>query len=70
MALIIPEVFADAVNAKLNASLRIGRVAFNATPDVSEAMKYGDTIHFPKLNRVVTASEVTKGTPMTPLRLT
>ena len=66
MALIIPEVFADAVNAKLNASLRIGRVAFNATPDVSEAMKYGDTIHFPKLNRVVTASEVTKGTPMTP----
>ena len=66
MALIIPEVFADAVNAKLNASLRIGRVAFNATPDVSEAMKYGDTIHFPKLNRVVSASEVTKGTPMTP----
>ena len=66
MALIVPEVFADAVNAKLNASLRIGRVAFNATPDVSEAMKYGDTIHFPKLNRVVTASEVTKGTPMTP----
>ena len=66
MALIIPQVFADAVNAKLNASLRIGRVAFNATPDVSEAMKYGDTIHFPKLNRVVTASEVTKGTPMTP----
>ena len=66
MALIIPEVFADAVNAKLNASLRIGRVAINATPDVSEAMKYGDTIHFPKLNRVVTASEVTKGTPMTP----
>lgn len=66
MALIIPEVFADAVNAKLNASLRIGRVAFNATPDVSEAMKYGNIIHFPKLNRVVTASEVTKGTPMTP----
>ena len=66
MALIIPEVFADAVNAKLNASLRIGRVAFNATPDVSEAMKYGDTIHFPNLTRDVTACEVTKGTPMTP----
>ncbi len=66
MALIIPEVFADAVNAKLGTSLRIGRVAFNATPDVAEAMKYGDTIHFPKLNRVVTANEVTKGTPMTP----
>ena len=39
MALIIPEVFADAVNAKLDASLRIGRVAFDATPNVSEAMQ-------------------------------
>lgn len=66
MALIIPEVFADAVNAKLDASLRIGRVAFDATANVPEAMRYGDTIHFPKLNRVVTASEVTKGTPLTP----
>ena len=66
MALIIPEVFADAVNAKLDAALRIGRVAFDATPSVPEAMQYGDTIHFPKLNRVVTASNVTKGTAITP----
>lgn len=66
MALIIPEVFADAVNAKLDTALRIGRVAFDATPIVSEAMQYGDTVHFPKLKRVVTAAEVTKGTPMTP----
>jgi len=66
MALIVPEVFSDAVNAKLDASLRIGRVAFDATANVPEAMQYGDTIHFPKLNRVVTASEVTKGTPLTP----
>lgn len=66
MALIVPEVFSDAVNAKLDAALRIGRVAFDATANVPEAMQYGDTIHFPKLNRVVTASEVTKGTPLTP----
>lgn len=64
--LIIPEVFADAVNAKLDASLRIGRVAFDATSAVPEAMQYGDTIHFPKLKRVVTAEEVTKGTALTP----
>lgn len=64
--LIIPEVFADAVNAKLDAQLRIGRVAFDATSVVPEAMQYGDTVHFPKLNRVVTASEVTKGTALTP----
>lgn len=64
--LIIPEVFADAVNAKLDSTLRIGRVAFDATPSVSEVMKYGNTIHFPKLNRVVVASEVTKGTAIVP----
>lgn len=66
MALIIPEVFADAVNAKLDSSLRIGRVAFDATPSVPEAMQYGDTVHFPKLKRVVTASDVTKGTAISP----
>lgn len=64
--LIIPEVFADAVNAKLDASLRIGRVAFDATSVVPEVMQYGDTIHFPKLKRVVTADEVIKGTALTP----
>lgn len=64
--LIIPEVFADAVNAKLDSTLRIGRVAFDATPAVSEVMQYGNTIHFPKLKRVVSASEVTKGTAIVP----
>ena len=64
--LIIPEVFADAVNAKLDTTLRIGRVAFNATSLVPETVQYGDTIHFPKFPRVVTAAEVTKGTPLTP----
>lgn len=66
MALIIPEVFADAVNDKLGTTLRIGRVAFNATSEAPEIMRYGDTIHFPKFPRVVTASEVTKGTPLSP----
>lgn len=64
--LIIPEVFADSINAKLDASLRIGRVAFDATSAVPEVMQYGDTVHFPKLKRVVTATEVTKGTAITP----
>ena len=46
MALIIPEVFADAVNAKLDAALRIGRVAFDAyisaaTPVSSPASTMG-----------------------------
>lgn len=66
MAILIPAVFSDAVNAKLDTTLRIGRVAFDATSAVSDIIQYGNTIHFPKLNRVVTASEVTKGTALTP----
>ena len=37
MSLLIPEVFADAINAKLDTTIRIGRVAFDATslvPDI------------------------------------
>jgi len=64
--LIIPEVFADAVNARLDSALRIGRIAFDATAAVPEVMQYGDTVHFPQLKRVVTASEVTKGTAIEP----
>ena len=66
MALIIPEVFADAVNAKLDVALRIGRVAFDATTAVPEVIQYGNKVHFPKLNRVVTAANVTKGTAIVP----
>lgn len=66
MALIIPSVFADAINAKLDTSLRIGRVAFDATPLVPEIGQAGDTLHFPQINRVATASNVTKGTALVP----
>lgn len=66
MSIIIPEVFADAVNAKMDTSLRIGRVAFDATSLVPAVKEAGDTIHFPKINRVASAVNVVKGTAMTP----
>ena len=66
MGLIIPSVFADAINAKLDTTLRIGRVAFDATGVVPEIRQAGDTIHFPTINRVATAGTVTKGTALTP----
>lgn len=66
MALIIPSVFADAINAKLDTTLRIGRVAFDATSVIPEIRQAGDTIHFPTINRVATAGTVTKGTALTP----
>lgn len=66
MALIIPSVFADSINAKLDTTLRIGRVAFDATSVIPEIRQAGDTIHFPTINRVATAGTVTKGTALTP----
>lgn len=66
MALIIPEIFANAVNEKLDTSLRIGRVAFNATDYVPDIRTSGETIHFPTIDRVAIADTVTKGTELTP----
>ncbi|MGX8701362.1 hypothetical protein [Caproiciproducens sp.] len=66
MALIIPKVFSDAVNARLSTTLQIGKVAFDATPYVSEIGNKGDTVNFPRFKRTVSAVEVTKGTALTP----
>lgn len=62
----IPEVFADAVNAKLGTTLRFGSVAFDATSLVPDIMNAGDTMHFPKLKRTATIENIVKGTPLTP----
>lgn len=62
----IPEIFADAVNEKLNTTLRFGSVAFDATSFVPDIKSAGDTIHFPKLKRTATVENVVKGTPLTP----
>ena len=66
MSLLIPEVFADAINAKLDTTIRIGRVAFDATSLVPDILVARDTVHFPTFNRVAVAESVTKGTELTP----
>lgn len=66
MALVIPEVFADAVNSAMGVALRIGRVATDYTELVDEITQYGDTVHFPTIDRISDASTVTKGTPLVP----
>jgi hypothetical protein len=62
----IPEVFADAVNAKLGTTLRFGSVAFNASSMVPEIANAGDTMHFPRLKRTAAVESVVKGTALTP----
>lgn len=69
MALIIGEVFADAINEKLGKTLRIGNLAFDATGLVPEILNAGDTVNFPKFDRVASVGEVTKGTALTPAEL-
>lgn len=66
MAIIIPEIFAAAINEKLGVSLRLGRTAFDATDMVGEIRTAGDTVHFPQLKRVANAVNVVKGTALIP----
>lgn len=66
MSLIIKEVFADAVNQKLGMTLKMGQLADDVTDSVAEITECGDTIDFPKYERVAKAGEITKGTALVP----
>ena len=66
MAIFIPELFSDAVNAKLGTTLRFGSVAFDATSLVPEIATAGDIVHFPKIKRTANVESVVKGTALTP----
>ena len=46
MAIIVPEVFADAVNSAMGVALRVGRVATDFTEMVEEITQYGGSVHF------------------------
>ena len=66
MALIIPEVFADTVNEKLNVSFKMAQLATDVTNQVADITTCGDKIHFPTFDRVAKVSEVTKGKALVP----
>lgn len=66
MAYVIPEVFADAVNAAMGVKLRVGNLATDYTELVDDITTYGDKVHFPTIDRLTDAATVTVGTAMTP----
>ncbi len=63
---IVPEVFSDAVNARLGVKLRAAKLATDCTDMVDDITTYGDTVHFPTIDRIGPAEVATKGTPLTP----
>lgn len=66
MAYIIPNVFADAVNAALGVKLRVGNLATDYTDLVDEIGSYGEEVHFPVIDRITDAGVITPGTAMEP----
>lgn len=66
MALVIPELFSEAVNSKMEVSLRVGRLATDMTDLAEDIRTCGDTIHFPTFDRISDAATVTKGTALVP----
>lgn len=63
--LVIPELFSEAVNSKMEVSLRMGRLAIDMTDLAEDIRTCGDTIHFPTFDRISDAATVVKGTPIT-----
>lgn len=66
MAIVVPEIFSEAVNAKMETSLRIGAVAFDATDMVADIRECGDKVNFPSIDRINGAEVMVKGTDLTP----
>ena len=64
--LVIPELFSEAINSKMEVSLRIGRLATDMTDLAEDIRTCGDTIHFPTFDSISDAAMVTKGTPIVP----
>ncbi len=64
--LVIPELFSEAVNSKMEVSLRIGKLAIDMTDLAEDIRTCGDTIHFPTFDRIGEAATVVKGTPIVP----
>ena len=63
---IVPRIFGDAVNEKLNINLLARHLGFDATFLAPEIISAGDSVNLPILNRVATTGLVTKGTPIVP----
>lgn len=66
MSLFIQEVFADAINAKLGVSLKMGQFAVDVTNEVADITTCGDEINFPKFERVASVGNVEKGKALVP----
>lgn len=66
MAVVVPVVFADAVNEKMKTSLKMGMLADDVTDQVAEITECGDEINFMKYDRVAEIGEITKGTAVVP----
>ncbi|MEV5509044.1 N4-gp56 family major capsid protein [Streptomyces orinoci] len=64
--MIVPDVWADMVQAKLKGKLVLGSLALN---DSTLEGKPGDSVNFPKWKALGEAEDLTEGTPMSPEQL-
>ena len=64
--LVIAELFSEAVNAKMDIALRVGKLAVDMSDVAEDIRTCGDTIHFPTFDRISDAADVVKGTPLVP----
>ena len=58
-------VFADATNEKLNKTLKLASLAYDATEDVGDITLMGTEVHFPSFKRVASVTTTEKGKELT-----
>lgn len=64
--IIVPEVFADAVNAAMGVNLRAGNIATDYTNLLEDITTYGNKVHFPVIDRINDATVIEKGVALVP----
>lgn len=64
--IIVPEVFADAVNAAMGVKLRAGNIATDYTNLLDDITTYGNKVHFPVIDRINDAAVIEKGVALVP----
>lgn len=69
MAIFVPEIFREALNAQIGVNLKMGLLATDVTDEVDEIKQAGDTVHFPVIARIGDAEELSDNVETNPERI-
>lgn len=69
MAIFVPEIFREALNAQIGVNLKMGLLATDVTEEVDEIKQAGDSVHFPVISRIGDAEDLSDNVETSPERI-